>query len=228
MQISHKYKFIFFSFPKTGSESVRELLDPYSDIRGIPFWESTEQNPFYSHMSPGEAKALFEKNGWNYNEYYKFTFVRNPWARLVSLYNMIYHTNPPKTLTGKIREFFSSLKKPTFKKWLLKTNNKGAGAGGPPDQRWQVYGTYSIDNYILDKNGDELVDAIIKLEEIEQELPALLKKIGIPDAENLTIPYTNKRSSKSYLDYYDSESKKFIDVQYKYDIGRFGYTYNNI
>src|SRR5690606_27928408 len=118
MQISHRYKFIFFSFPKTGSESVRELLDPYSDIRGIPYWNISEENPFYSHISPAEVKAIFQKNGWDYDEYFKFTFVRNPWARLVSLYNMIYFTKPADSFYSKLKTVLLKPKPPSFRDWL--------------------------------------------------------------------------------------------------------------
>ncbi len=55
MRISHRHRFVFFSNPKTGSESVRSLLDPYSDICGVPMWEMTAENPFYSHISPREV-----------------------------------------------------------------------------------------------------------------------------------------------------------------------------
>jgi hypothetical protein len=228
MQISHRYKFIFFSFPKTGSESIRELLEPYSDIEVVPYWQRSDQNPFYSHISPAEVKQLFEKNGWNYDEYYKFTFVRNPWARLVSLYNMIYNTRPPTSIAGKIRAFFSGLKKPGFKQWLSSTKTDGKGAGGPDDQRWQVYGSYSIASYILDADGNELVDEIVKLEEINDRIPAILKRIGIPDADQLTIPFINKRPSKKYSDFYDDETSKLISQRYQYDIERFGYRFEDI
>jgi hypothetical protein len=227
MQISHQYKFIFFSFPKTGSESVRALLEPYSDIHGIPYWVRTEEHPFYSHISPAEVKYLFEQRGWDYENYYKFTFIRNPWARMVSLYYMIYHTNPPNNLFGRLRYRFRSHNAPSFKEWLRSTRPDGPGAGGPPDQRWQVYGSYSIASYILDKNGRDLVDEVLKLEEINQRLPELLERIGIPDAKDLAIPFVNKRASKNYREYYDAEADKLIRTRYRYDIDRFVYSFDN-
>lgn len=228
MQISHKYKFIFFSFPKTGSESVRKLLEPYSDIHGIPFWERTEDKPFYSHISPQEVKALFIKNGWNYDEYYKFTFIRNPWGRLVSLYNMIYHTKSPSSLLGRVRALIKNRSTPDFKQWLRTIKNNGVGAGGPENQRWMRYGTYSIASYILDDNDKELVDEVIKLEDINEKLPAILRRIGIPDAEKLSIPYINKRKQKKLSTYYDDESKALIEKNYCYDIQRFNYNFDDI
>lgn len=228
MQISHQYKFIFFSFPKTGSESVRKLLEPYSDIHGVPYWQRTETEPFYSHISPKEVKLLFEKNGWNYDNYYKFTFIRNPWARLVSLYNMIYHTNPPTSPIGKIKAVFTNKSTPDFKTWLQTIKTDGEGAGGPENQRWQVYGAYSIASYILDDENNELVDDIIKLEEINERLPTILKRIGIPDAEHLSIPFINNRKAKNISGYYDEESSSLIDEYYHYDIQRFNYSFKDI
>ncbi len=228
MQISHRYKFIFFSFPKTGSESVRELLDPFSDIHGIPYWERSNEQPFYSHISPREVKQLFEKNNWDYNSYYKFTFVRNPWARIVSLYNMIYHTRPATSLLGKVKQKLKANAIPTFEQWLQSIDTGGRGAGGPDNQRWQVYGAYSIKNYIFDEDETLLVDEVIKLEEINQRLPALLKHIGIPDAENLSIPFVNRRSLKKYADYYTTSTDKLIQEKYDYDIQQYQYTFDEL
>ncbi len=228
MQISHRHKFIFFSFPKTGSESVRELLAPYSDIHGIPFWQCDESNPFYSHISPQEVKALFEINGWDYNSYYKFTFVRNPWARIVSLYNMIYHTRPPTSLLGKLKERLTARAVPDFDDWLKNLKTDGIGAGGPDNQRWQVYGAYSIKNYIFDKDENILVDEVIKLEDINNRLPVLLNRIGIPDADNLTIPFVNRRSSKKYAEYYNAATREIIQTKYDYDIKTYGYSFDQL
>ena len=226
MQISHKYKFIFFSFPKTGSESVRRLLDPYSDIHGVPFWKRITKNPFFSHISPIETMAIFNEYGWNYDDYYKFTFVRNPWARMVSLYNMIYQVSSNHKVKDKIRRIIYRI--PSFNDWLISTSPSGEGAGGPANQRWQVYGAYSIKNYILDESGNELVNDVIKLEEINNQLPITLKQIGIPQSENIYIPFINKgKKTGEYKDYYNDSSRELIYLRYAYDIERFGYKYDD-
>lgn len=228
MQISHRYKFIFFSFPKTGSESVRQLLAPFSDVPIVNYWEKTEDRPFYSHISPAEVKALFKEKHWEYDDYYRFTFVRNPWARMVSLYNMIHHTKPAAGIGGKIKALLSKHKKPSFKQWLITTEPGGRGAGGPANQRWRVYGSYSIENYIKDEAGRILVDKVIKLEDINEELPPLLQTLALPDAENMIIPRINTRKRKNYADYYDDESRQIIAQRYKYDIEHFDYHFSDI
>jgi len=147
---------------------------------------------------------------------------------MVSLYNMIYHTTPATGISGKTREIFSNLKKPTFKNWLLTTKPDGEGAGGPEDQRWQVYGSYSIENYITNKEGDVLVDRVLKLEEIDKTLPELLNKLGLPEAEKLSIPRINTRKPKNYSNYYDKKSRQIIADRYRYDIEHFNYSFEDI
>ncbi|MDD4955629.1 MAG: sulfotransferase family 2 domain-containing protein [Candidatus Omnitrophica bacterium] len=91
MRISHKYKFIFFSNPRTGSESVRKALDPFSDI-----FSSVNDPVYNNHITPEELKNHFLKMGWDWDKYFKFCFVRNPWDRLVSIY---YRFKPDKQYT---------------------------------------------------------------------------------------------------------------------------------
>ena len=113
MRVSHKYKFIFFCNPKTGSDSFREMLDPYSDLRvNNNVREQSKSFPFYTHISPIETKEIFKKLEWEYDSYLKIICIRNPYYRLVSLYEMIYKRSP-------------SLFRPSFKNWLLKSENKG-------------------------------------------------------------------------------------------------------
>ena len=90
MRISHKNKFIFFSNPKTGSESLREMLNPHSEIFDVPYKNTNSENPFYSHISPVEVQQIFFEKGLDFDSYYKIVCTRNPFNRLVSLYEMIY------------------------------------------------------------------------------------------------------------------------------------------
>ena len=202
-RISHEHKFIFFSFPKTGSESVRSILDPYSDVLAVTKSETSKDNPFYSHITPYETKRLFEEKGWNYDEYYKFTCVRNPYKRLISLYKMKY-------------KMFS---KTSFSKWVrtLKPNSKIRGD-------WYKNGTINFKNFISDPEGNILVDEVIKLEEINTKLPILLAKFGI---KIQNVPHTNKGKVKlasKTKDLIDEKELEFISKKYEWEIKEYGYS----
>jgi len=215
MRISHRYKFIFFCNPKTGSESVRELLGPYSDVSSTIYLKRTPENPFYSHISPVETRNIFMKFGWDFDSYTKFVFVRNPWARLVSLYEMIYQ----KASAG--------INKPDYPSWLYTVLPYGPGAGGEDWKRWRKYGSYSLDNYASDETGKLLVDKVIRLEDIDTELPAFLLKLGIPEAEKLHIPHINARIKQHYAVYYTEAAREYVARMYKYDIEHYGYEFEH-
>lgn len=228
MRISHKYKFIFFANPKTGSETVREILELYSDVSSVQYRKKNYKNPFYSHISPKEVKQIFEEKRLCYDEYFKFTFVRNPWARLVSLYEMIYFTKGGKNVNHKLKMLLKEafFKKPDFKTWLSTIENKGIGAGGQECERWRRYGSYSLDNYIMDEQKNILVDKIIRLEDIDEELIPTLVNIGLPIAKtDIKIAKTNNRKYKKYTEYYDEDSIQCIKNLYKYDIDNFNYKF---
>ena len=81
MRISHKYKFVFISKPKCATTSVRKVLDQYSDIH------STDSYPYHHHSNAQELKWHFEEMNWEWDQYYKFITIRNPWDMVVSWYH---------------------------------------------------------------------------------------------------------------------------------------------
>ncbi|MCF8069988.1 MAG: sulfotransferase family protein [Desulfobacterales bacterium] len=227
MRLSHQHKFIFFANPKSGSSTVRQLLNPYSDIGTISKNKSTSKNPFHAHMRPEEARTEFEKKGWDYDSYFKFTTVRNPWARLVSLYEMIYAPSVKKKrpFTARLMRKIDYLTKPVFKKWLLKVKPNGLGAGDirRPDAMWRIHGSYSILEFIKDKDDNILVDEVVKLEEFSEKLPLIFDKINLPIKEKIEITQKNRGKHRLYTDYYDDESIDYVYQNYKYDIEEFKY-----
>ena len=84
MLISHKHKFITIDIPKTGTRSLRESLLPLGvvDICGTPNLDAE----FYQHSCAIGVQKQFAKNNWNWNDYFKFTIVRNPWDRYFSFF----------------------------------------------------------------------------------------------------------------------------------------------
>lgn len=214
MRISHKYKFIFFANPKTGSSSVRQFLNPYTDVQPVlNYLKRTSENPFYPHITPQETRALFKDFDWDFNSYNKFVFVRNPWARLVSLYEHVMR-NPKNKMD--------------FTPWLYSISPNDKGGGGDEWQRWRKYGAYSIEHYIKDDQGNILVDKVIRLEDIQKELRPFLKAMGLPNVKGAKIKHNNKRKkSTSYMKYYNEETQEYVNKLYRYDIVNYGYSFRS-
>lgn len=211
MRISHRNKFIFFSNPKTGSESLREMLTPYSEVLDVQYRDITPKHPYYSHISPLELKNVFLEKGYNFDEYYKIVCTRNPFNRLVSLYEMIYRKWPLK---------------PPFNFWLKSTSPYGKGGGGKNYDRWRMYGTYSLKNYISDGNGKILVDKIICLEKLDIEIPQLFKELNIELPEDFKVVKKNIGIRKKKVScYYSEKSKQLVFDRYAWEIETFNYTF---
>ncbi|MEO1261268.1 MAG: sulfotransferase family 2 domain-containing protein [Bacteroidota bacterium] len=212
MRISHRYQFIFFANPKTASSSVRQFLNPYTDVQPVlNYLKRTPENPFYPHITPSETKIIFQQLGWDFNSYNKFVFVRNPWTRLVSLYEHIMR-NPANHIE--------------FKEWLYSIKPYGIGGLGEDHQRWRKYGAYSIEHFIKDEKGNILVDKVIRFEDINKELKPFLKALGLPNVNDAKLNHSNKRKKNvPYTKYYDENAKSYVRELYWYDIVNYGYTF---
>ncbi len=212
MRISHQYRFILFANPKCGSSTVRQIIDPCSDVRSVKnIHKVTADNPFYPHMRPMEARPLFQQYGWNFDKYHKIVFVRNPWARLVSLYHHIKRTDTNI---------------PDFQNWLYTIKPYGTGGGGQTHERWRCYGAYSIEYFIKDDKGNILVDRVFRLEDIDSKFIPYLISLGLPLSPNSKIPRKNSGNNKMvYQDYYNNESAAYVKELYKYDIVNFDYQF---
>ena len=74
--VSDSHKLVFVHIQKTGGITVDRLLNErIPDLRGL-----VARHAFAS-------QGMDQLNEWD--EYFKFAFVRNPWDRLVSWYSMV-------------------------------------------------------------------------------------------------------------------------------------------
>ncbi|MBI2295663.1 MAG: sulfotransferase family 2 domain-containing protein, partial [Betaproteobacteria bacterium] len=88
MVLSDTRKFLFIHIPKTAGTSIQHVLEPYgvTDFlaysRGIERYLSVKRQ-FPAHLRYADAAAMLTVD---LSRFFKFTFVRNPWDRYVSLY----------------------------------------------------------------------------------------------------------------------------------------------
>lgn len=97
MTYSDKYKFIFIAIPKTSTTFIQNHLEKFGTRSQLVWYKNHA-------IIPWIKKDLGETR---WNNYFKFTFVRNPWDRSVSL----YHWKP------------QAKKYKNFQEWNLKTTH---------------------------------------------------------------------------------------------------------
>ncbi len=206
MILSHKYKALYVVVPKTGSTSIRKSLTPHFEVTpqtcvklGIPHIEN--------HSQPHEAKKYFEQQNWDWDSYFKFTFVRNPWALHVSRWNyMLKIFNGPK----EFHQFRSYHKK------ISEIINKYKNF-----ENWTINADHTLP-YFLSKNWTCGLDFIGKIESIDKDMDYVSKKIGLP---KIKVTHFNKSTSRHYSTYYNDVTKNIISKLHAEDIEKFKYTF---
>jgi len=218
MRISHQRRFVFLANPRTGSTTVRKILDDYSDVKSVHITETSDEFPFYDHISASELKAIFEKKGWEWAEYRKFCMVRNPFDRVVSLYHLhqeimrqkVKGRNVIQKLLRYIKRRIIPLN--TFHDYVMHID---------PNVRMSK----SLKTLICDNNGDSLVDDVIMYERISDELPTYLSLFDIYISKE-EIPHLNaSKAREDYRQYYSEETRHRVECLYAYEIDRFGYQF---
>lgn len=200
MLISHKHKFITIDIPKTGTRSFRESLHPLGliDIVGKPFIEAG----FYQHDTANRAKKQFAKNNWNWSGYFKFTIVRNPWARYFSFFNYFksygekylsrdesINWREPEINQGKLCvELFENKDDKTVLKNIILNND-------------------SQDSYYCDENGKIIVDHVATFEDLENEFVFLCDRVGV---KTPILQHGNKSSNSPNM--HDIYNQELIDL----------------
>ena len=187
-------RFCFIHIPKTAGMTVRTLL--------AEFFDTYEYEKTHCAVSDVDKKLFF------------FTFVRNPFDLLISLYSYILKdTEHPlnEIYTGNNFSFFVN-------HYLTEMLNKGKTINGRhltqtdycyQDETNQMYFTGRHENF-------------------ETDLRFIFRVIN-PDIQLENIPYINKSREvekyKEYRKYYTTETIRLVEKYYKKDLINFNYKF---
>ncbi len=226
MIISQKHKFIFIHIPKNGGTSLTKSLLDYCDIKNIikddscvetKTWNGklcvlSNSHPLYNHSTSTKVKTFFDLNRLNFNEYFVFSFTRNPWARELSMYNYMLSSSKRSTRWGNDCKLIIK-RSPSFECYILNQKISAIKTG--------LYGT--CDGDLQDSHyWNEFTDESYKLEDGQESVNNICKRINIEPFELL---HTNKSTHEHYAKHYTKEMRDFIAIKCQRDIERHGYKF---
>jgi chondroitin 4-sulfotransferase 11 len=214
MNLSHKNKWIFFANPKCASSSVASNLENYEDC------DLDNSGGGINHRNYINTKTWLNSAGYDIDEYFKFSFVRNPFEKILSFYKWIlravYVTEKIQRVSANERAALKNLINSVTKSHIefsFKVFCKNIDAFA-----WKGL-TF---NHMFCENGENKMDFIGKVENLQEDFNIVCDKIGIPRQE---LPHINKTEHKHYTEYYDDETRQIVAEKYKKDIEYFGYEF---
>jgi hypothetical protein len=198
-------QFLFIHIPKTAGTSIRQALEPcgvteYSSYsRGLEEYIMVK-NKFPPHLTyAGAAEVLTV----DLSRFYKFTFVRNPWDRFVSMYEY-YRKDTRHAMHARCQSC-------SFGDFIHDVVTRRA-----------TFDTKNQIDYIVPPARLGAMDFIGKVENIAEDFSIVCRKLGIPDAR---LPVLNTTEHKPYRSYYTDALKKTVESHCKAEIEAFGYAY---
>lgn len=197
------HPWIFVHIQKTGGSAVRSAL-------GVEIYDARK------HFLARELRDVYGNADWD--SCFKFTFVRNPWDRLVSWWSMIDNArdtinpaNPPNKFAGYVVQRARS-----FEEFLSCCTDEIVD----PDGRKHIFRN-QID-YLVDENGKIIVDFIGRFERLQASFDQVTARLGVASIE---LPRINVSRHAAYTDYYTPAMAEEVGRRYARDVETFGYSF---
>ena len=206
MIVSFKQKFVFAAVPKTGTHAVRQALREHlgpDDIEQVGLFVQ-KKFPIadlaqlqHGHISLQQLRPHLPAE--QFDSFFKFAFVRNPFDRFVSYCSFMtrfkgeFLAAPHQVMSHFIRN--------------------------PPRQHvlfWPQYG------FLCDAEGKLLTDYVGRVEQMQQSYDEISAQIGIPTAR---LEKVNSSARRDYRDYYNQELIEGVAQLYGRDLELFGYEF---
>jgi len=209
--ISDNKKFIFFHLYKCGGTSFRKVI---TDLK-IPTneWEGV-------HGLPLDVKTNYKalKQIDKFNDYYKFTFIRNPFDFLVSTY-FYGKSYPNHFMHNAIIE-----KNMTMEEFVPYYMNIRLQHKNPSIRPIGSNKVVTFQDWLIDEEGNDIMDYVGKLETMDDDIKLIFAKLNIPISKAPTVN-VNPNRDKNYRKYYTDKSRAMVEGAFHWSLNKFNYTF---
>lgn len=223
--ISHRYHCLFIHIPKCAGTSIEKKLGHFTeqrrgvqDHRTLRDYEPVSPAVFLRLLRSGDPYMTWRRHCrrfvWEaaglagpltraqFQHYFKFTFVRNPWARVHSWYQNVLRDSHHQRRLGLSADV-------DFDAFLQRC----------PD----LYETHPQTWWLQDSRGALAMDFIGRFENLKEDFAQVAERIGLEDAE---LPWLVKGGGgESYTEAYSDEGRARVAQVYAEEIEQFGYRF---
>jgi hypothetical protein len=215
--VSHRKKYIYFPIPRVASTSITMHIAKDMEIDtsgyGSPVMIRRKVLPSLRRTDIG-----------NYTEYFKFAFVRNPWARVLSAY--------PNNLIKNLEEADASFIQNAVYRFF-QTQYPGVLRVGMQFKDF-LKAVVAIDDvkidphlasqylFLVDEQQRLLPDFIGKLEDIGEDFKVVASKANFASEG---LQHLNNKNRREYRKFYDQEARELVAQRYCRDIEMFKYEF---
>ncbi|MFT7532462.1 MAG: hypothetical protein ACI9FD_003493 [Gammaproteobacteria bacterium] len=207
MIISDSKKFVFVHIEKAAGTSIRHAILPYALPRPYSTWFSLlrlaglprgyRNYKFRTHAPVNHLISRMPRS--QFDSYFKFAFVRNPWDRLVSEYNAAIKKN-------KNRRHHKIGKMGSFYDFIQHEINRGK---------------FFQETMLVDRTGELCVDYVGRFENLAEDFSHICSQIGIES----TLDHVNRYDHMHYREFYNNASRELVAIHWRRDIETFGYEF---
>ena len=187
-------KAIFVHITKTAGTSVALTL-----FGALPY-----------HYRAWEYRVIFGRK--DFNDYFKFAFVRNPWDRLYSAFSFLKGGGWDEFDKRWAEENLAGVD--NFNEFVLHWLT--------PDRLHAHMHFWPQSDFICDKKNRPMIDHLAYFETIRADFEFIAAKIDCKEA----LQHTNASKRKGYQDVYSQQAKEKVASLYATDIKNFGYQFD--
>lgn len=201
--------FWFVDIPRTSSSSIKAELGrrfgPGYGKSNPVLGEHVSQQLFEDHIPAERMRQILGEKSWD--ALYTFTFVRNPFDRVQSLYHYL----------KKFDEIPERWDFTEFIQRLVDADDKTPYLG--------YHGLrYDASDFILDQCGNILVDDVFRYEDRNAGIKSISEKIGFPELGQLHILNASPKD-RNYRELYNDASRELVSKRFAKDIELFDYSF---
>lgn len=225
MVVCHNLKCIFVHIPRCAGSSINRWLFTSGSIteKKQKDYEFPNTHIMYGNLYTREGvyeldhstPEMFIKfvDQRYLDSYFKFTFVRNPWDRLLSEYFRKKVHNDIRFIDTSQIDFTDYIKilYEKFDEVLYSSQSHETISHFIPQYK-----------FVFDSSGQQFVDFIGKFENLVYDLKIVASKIGLMSVQ---LGKSHSTVHSSYVEYYNKKTINLVEQMYEQDIQTFDYTF---